>query len=298
MPSILCVVVHPSRLVREGFRSILAESPFEPVCTGSSAEDVPGTIGAAGEQVLVLIGARGAGKLAEAVSAAKTKFPAAHVVVVGDSGNRDLVMTALMSEAASFVDENLPTSSLIKKLELVAQGEPVISVSILRRLLGHCSCSDAQAPAVTPAATEPAPTAEQTPTDAEPVPATQLAPAVAEPRPEIHEKIEGLSSREAAILNALIHGASNKLIADQLKITEATVKVHVKAILRKIRVKNRTQAAIWAMRHQTTPKALRAGNAEFGQGSARSQNQDGDADDIRRTAVRASARDRISATPG
>ena len=56
-----------------------------------------------------------------------------------------------------------------------------------------------------------------------------------------------LSGREAAILNALIQGAPNKLIACQLKITEATVKVHVKAILRKIRVTDQTQAAIWAL---------------------------------------------------
>ncbi|WP_287389377.1 LuxR C-terminal-related transcriptional regulator, partial [Mesorhizobium sp.] len=33
------------------------------------------------------------------------------------------------------------------------------------------------------------------------------------------------------------------------RIAEATVKVHVKAILRKIRVRNRTQAAVWAMNH-------------------------------------------------
>ena len=58
-----------------------------------------------------------------------------------------------------------------------------------------------------------------------------------------------LSFREAAILQALIDGAPNKLIAQNLNITEATVKVHVKAVLRKIRVKNRTQAAVWAVKN-------------------------------------------------
>jgi two-component system nitrate/nitrite response regulator NarL len=62
----------------------------------------------------------------------------------------------------------------------------------------------------------------------------------------------------------LIQGAPNKLIACQLKITEATVKVHVKAILRKIQVKNRTQAAIWALNYQTASKSLRAANGEPG----------------------------------
>jgi two-component system nitrate/nitrite response regulator NarL len=40
--------------------------------------------------------------------------------------------------------------------------------------------------------------------------------------------------------------ASNKVITRKLVITESTVKVHMKAILRKLRLQNRTQAAIWA----------------------------------------------------
>jgi two-component system nitrate/nitrite response regulator NarL len=44
----------------------------------------------------------------------------------------------------------------------------------------------------------------------------------------------------------LTRGDANKLIARKFAIAEATVKVHVKAILRKIHAKNRTQAAIWA----------------------------------------------------
>ena len=56
-----------------------------------------------------------------------------------------------------------------------------------------------------------------------------------------------LSNRQQSILCCLIQGDSNKSIARKLAIPEATAKVHVKAILRKIRVRNRTQAAIWAM---------------------------------------------------
>jgi two-component system nitrate/nitrite response regulator NarL len=57
----------------------------------------------------------------------------------------------------------------------------------------------------------------------------------------------GLSPRELVILRALVDGKSNKAIARDLNITEATVKVHLKALLRKVRVSNRTQAAVWAM---------------------------------------------------
>lgn len=57
-----------------------------------------------------------------------------------------------------------------------------------------------------------------------------------------------LSERETQILHCLIDGSSNKHIARQLGVAEATVKVHIKAILRKAKVANRTQAAMWAQR--------------------------------------------------
>jgi two-component system nitrate/nitrite response regulator NarL len=61
--------------------------------------------------------------------------------------------------------------------------------------------------------------------------------------------VRTLSSREAEILHCLMQGAPNKIIARKLEVAEATVKVHIKAILRKIRVTNRTQAAMWAVAH-------------------------------------------------
>ena len=56
-----------------------------------------------------------------------------------------------------------------------------------------------------------------------------------------------LTARESEILECLLGGDSNKSIARRLEITESTVKIHMKSLLRKINVQNRTQAAIWAM---------------------------------------------------
>ncbi|WP_239016580.1 LuxR C-terminal-related transcriptional regulator [Sphingorhabdus pulchriflava] len=58
-----------------------------------------------------------------------------------------------------------------------------------------------------------------------------------------------LSPRELDVLCCLMAGYSNKVIARKLDVCEATVKVHVKAILRKLHVHNRTQAALWANTH-------------------------------------------------
>jgi two-component system nitrate/nitrite response regulator NarL len=61
-----------------------------------------------------------------------------------------------------------------------------------------------------------------------------------------------LSEREVEILACLARGEPNKRIAWHLDIAEATVKVHIKAILRKLALTNRTQAAIWAIGHGLT----------------------------------------------
>jgi two-component system nitrate/nitrite response regulator NarL len=65
--------------------------------------------------------------------------------------------------------------------------------------------------------------------------------------PEHQSDAVRLSPREKEILSSLVAGHPNKLIARYLGIAEATVKVHLKSVQRKIRVENRTQAAIWAL---------------------------------------------------
>ncbi len=58
-----------------------------------------------------------------------------------------------------------------------------------------------------------------------------------------------LTEREREILALIAAGCSNKLIARKLKITEGTVKVHVKHLLRKLDLASRVEAAVWAVKH-------------------------------------------------
>ena len=77
--------------------------------------------------------------------------------------------------------------------------------------------------------------------------ATGRRPRAAPAGAELRSDGVRLSPREKEILSHLFAGRSNKLIARELSIAEATVKVHLKSVLRKIGVENRTQAAIWAL---------------------------------------------------
>lgn len=70
--------------------------------------------------------------------------------------------------------------------------------------------------------------------------------AVADDSPAANEDFFGLSAREKQTLRGLCEGKSNKEIARDLDLQEVTVKLHVKNILAKLGVKNRTQAALTA----------------------------------------------------
>lgn len=73
---------------------------------------------------------------------------------------------------------------------------------------------------------------------------------------EVDPEIARLSRREFDVLCCLMSGHSNKVIARELDVTEATIKVHVKAILRKLKMGNRTQAAMWAIGKRIKPETV------------------------------------------
>jgi len=59
-----------------------------------------------------------------------------------------------------------------------------------------------------------------------------------------------LTRREKEILKMIADGLSNKMIGRQLNIVEATVKVHVKNLLKKLELRSRVEAAVWMVKHK------------------------------------------------
>lgn len=60
----------------------------------------------------------------------------------------------------------------------------------------------------------------------------------------------GLTEREQQILDLIAEGKSNKVIARELNISEGTVKVHVKHLLKKLNLRSRVEAAVWALKYK------------------------------------------------
>ncbi len=73
-----------------------------------------------------------------------------------------------------------------------------------------------------------------------------LAQALRQEAQAAQRSLAALTARETAILRCLAHGLSNKLIGRELSITEGTVKVHVKNLLKKLGFRSRVEAAVWA----------------------------------------------------
>jgi len=75
--------------------------------------------------------------------------------------------------------------------------------------------------------------------------------------------LSGLTPREQEILRHLAEGQSNKAIARTLDITDGTVKLHVKSILRKLGVRSRVEAAVMAVEHDLA-RRLKTGDKRAG----------------------------------
>src|SRR5690554_1670167 len=77
-----------------------------------------------------------------------------------------------------------------------------------------------------------------------------LATALRRPSAPTASKLDTLTNREREILELIAKGMSNKLIARELDISDGTVKVHVKHLLKKLGLRSRVEAAVWMVNQE------------------------------------------------
>lgn len=252
MGTVATIVIEPRLLVREALESLMESHSYRLVCGAGSIAAIESASAVPEEPKLVILGAPSADNaVAEAVSI-RERWPDSKIVLLFEHLSPGDYQKLITSHLDGCVPLMASRDTLISTLDLViVRGVRVMVVGDAKPLAAHQMQGRSQPAAVKHEAVS---TAMVTMQQSQP-PAAYAAKS----DPNVNnggmqyappfQTFPKLSEREAQILDGLVKGHANKVIARTCDIAEATVKVHMKSILRKIHVGNRTQAAIWALEH-------------------------------------------------
>ena len=141
-------------------------------------------------------------------------LPSCAVIILTVSEEADELGQALRDGARGYLVKNIDAEVLTSAIRRAAAGESVIAESMTAKLVDQFRGAASQA-------------------------------AQASGNAERHR----LTARETQIVQCLARGASNKVIARELDVSESTVKIHVQNVLKKLNLTSRVQVAVYAVEH-------------------------------------------------
>ena len=148
----------------------------------------------------------------EATQALQTKMPQVNILVLTVSDNEADLFAAVKFGAKGYILKNTEPEELIQAILHITQGGVIVSPIMATKLLTEFKGLEAEGK-----------------------------------RETIQETESNLSPREGEVLQLVAQGATNKQIADSLFISENTVKTHLRNIMEKLHLANRSQAAAYAV---------------------------------------------------
>ncbi len=205
------VIIDDHPLFRKGVRQLLDLEPLlEVVAEASSGEEGVREV-TRRRPDLVLLDLNMKGMGGlKTLEAIKALDPETRVVVLTVSDTADDLIGTIRAGADGYLLKDMEPEELLARIKEAVFGQTVISEGLAGRL------------------------------------AQALRAEAAAKNRSVHE----LTEREREILRGLAEGKSNKLIARDCAITEGTVKVHVKNLLRKLSFRSRVEAAVWAVENR------------------------------------------------
>ena len=257
----LCtVIIEPRRLVRESLVSLLVNKSYRVTGDFASTEDIAASVV---QEVprLVILGAPQAENAAADASAIRKVWPEAKIMLLFEHASSDDFNELLTSDIDGCIPLFASQNTLIETLQLIfVEDLRILVVGISDHLLTPSSAQEDDAKGFAASVNKVrSSTADHAQARTSAITVPSVLSRIGDVRASKYVKngethvasslrvLKGLSKREEQILEGLVKGQSNKTIARICDVTEATIKVHMKSILRKIRVTNRTQAAIWAL---------------------------------------------------
>ena len=207
MIKVLVVDDHP--IFRQGLISLLQQYPeFETVGQATNGEEAVAVASEVQPDVIVMDVCMPGGDGIAATTALQQTSPKVKVIIVTVSDKDEDLFAAIKAGARGYLLKSVSLRELIDSIRLVAQGEAIISPTVAGKLLDEFKQTD---------------------------------------RDQSGKELNGgLSLREQEVLQLVAQGASNKEIADQLFISETTVKAHLRTILQKLHARNRAEAVALA----------------------------------------------------
>ncbi|QHG20135.1 response regulator transcription factor [Nostoc sp. ATCC 53789] len=205
------LLVDDQGLIRQGLRALLELEPdLEIVGEAENGEQAINLV-AEFQPDVVLLDIRM--PIMDGVAATKEiqkRFPKTKILVLTTFDDDEYVSAALQNGAMGYLLKDTPSEELAVAIRAVYKGYTQLGPGIVKKLLTQFS--------------------NGTPIHSTPVPST----------------LTELTPREKEVLRLIATGASNREIAQELYISEGTVKNHVTNILNTLNLRDRTQAAIWA----------------------------------------------------
>lgn len=198
-------------MLRNGVKQLLSMAPGLTVVGEASDGEQGVTLAAELDPDLILLDLNMPGMNGlETLVRLREKALSGRVVVFSVSDHEDDVVSALKNGADGYLLKDMEPEDLLAALHQAASGKMVLSETLM------------------------------------PI----LAASLRENRQGSDRNIQQLTPRERDILKLLAQGLANKVIARKLSITESTVKVHVKHLLKKMRLKSRVEAAVWVLQEK------------------------------------------------
>jgi len=205
------VIADDQALVRSGFRMILdAKADIEVVGEAADGGEAVALVARLAPDVVLMDVRMPDVDGLEATRRIVASDSAARVIVLTTYDVDDSVYAALRAGASGFMLKDVRPAELAEAIRVVARGDALLAPSVTRRLLARFA-------------------------DALPGPADA-------PPPDLDE----LTDREVEVLRLVAQALTNAEIAEQLVVSEATVKTHVSSVLRKLGLRDRVQAAVFA----------------------------------------------------
>jgi len=205
------LLVDDHEVVRLGLRALLERNPgFEVVAEAATAREAIERTMTFNPDVVVMDIRLPGGSGIEACQEITTRFPATKVIMLTSYAEDEMLFSAIRAGASGYVLKQIGGDDLVHAIEAVGRGEALLDPAVTQRVFQE----------VRKAARE------------------EEASAFAD-----------LTQQEMHVLQLVSEGRTNRQIAESLFLGEGTVRNYVSSILSKLGVRNRAEAAAYAVEH-------------------------------------------------